>query len=315
MIVSASYRTDIPTFYGEWFMNRLDAGYCKVINPYNRRAYRVDLDRGNVDAFVFWTKNLGPFMKHLPEVRRRGYPFVVQHTINGYPRELESAVVDAQKAVEHVRLLATEHGPRTCVWRYDTILLTSLTPPEFHLDNFKRLAQALEGAVDEVVISFAHIYRKTKTNLDSASSELGFGWSDPAEEWKRDFGSRLVEIARDHGQIVSVCSQPEFLPSGANEARCVDAERLKDCGAVGARPIQKGNRESCRCHKSKDIGDYDTCPHGCVYCYAVRNQALAKTRYQRHDPSGEFLFPPDPATLAAEPERAPRTLPLFPDDG
>ncbi len=33
MIISASYKTDIPTFYGEWFMNRLQAGYCKMVNP------------------------------------------------------------------------------------------------------------------------------------------------------------------------------------------------------------------------------------------------------------------------------------------
>jgi len=34
MIISASYKTDIPAFYGEWFMNRLDAGYCDMVNPY-----------------------------------------------------------------------------------------------------------------------------------------------------------------------------------------------------------------------------------------------------------------------------------------
>jgi hypothetical protein len=33
MIISASYRTDIPAFFGEWFMNRLRAGICKVVNP------------------------------------------------------------------------------------------------------------------------------------------------------------------------------------------------------------------------------------------------------------------------------------------
>ena len=41
MIISASYKTDIPTFYGEWFMNRLRSGYCKVVNAYNKRISRV----------------------------------------------------------------------------------------------------------------------------------------------------------------------------------------------------------------------------------------------------------------------------------
>ncbi len=84
MIISASYKTDIPTFYGDWFMRRLHAGYCKSVNPYSRQVYRVPLDRQAVDGFVFWTKNIAPFLKHLPAVRERGFPFVVQYTINGY---------------------------------------------------------------------------------------------------------------------------------------------------------------------------------------------------------------------------------------
>jgi hypothetical protein len=69
MIISASYKTDIPTFYGEWFKNRLDAGYCRMVNPYNRRAHRVSLERDAVDGFVFLTKNLGPFLDKLAFVK------------------------------------------------------------------------------------------------------------------------------------------------------------------------------------------------------------------------------------------------------
>src|SRR5437762_14145536 len=89
MIISASYKTDIPTFYGEWFLNRLKAGYCKMVNPYGRQEYTINLTPDDVDGFVFWTKNIGPFLKYLPEVQKRGYSFLVQHTINGYPRNLE----------------------------------------------------------------------------------------------------------------------------------------------------------------------------------------------------------------------------------
>ena len=40
------------------------------------------------------------------------------------------------------------------------------------------------------------------------------------------------------------------------------------------------------------IGEYDTCPHGCVYCYAVQNQELAKRRFRAHDPTSEYLVAP-----------------------
>lgn len=291
MIISASYKTDIPTFYGEWFMNRLRAGYCKTLNPYNRRVIRVSLHAQAVDGIVFWTKNVGPFLKHLPEVKEMGFPFLLQHTINGYPRALEQAVVDAPRAVEHMHQVAQAYGPRVAVWRYDTIINSSLTSRDYHLETFSRLSKDLEGATDEVVISFAHLYRKTLRNMEKASMEHQFNWSDPSDDWKRSLATELASIAGRHRIRLTICSQPQFLMPGCYEARCVDAERLAD---VISRPVNaclKGNRKECGCFESRDIGEYNTCPHGCVYCYAVENQELAKTRYKQHNPMGESLFP------------------------
>lgn len=292
MIISASYRTDIPAFYGEWLMNRIRAGYCKVVNPYGGQIHRISLLPEDVDGFVFWTKNLGPFLRHLPEVRKLGFPFVVQYTINNYPHALERSVADARQAVEQARQVAQEYGPRTVVWRYDPVLFTSLTPLDFHRRNFERLSRALEGAVDEVVISFAQIYRKTQRNLEQASRRAGFTWEDPPDEMKLALAAELVEMARAAGMSLSVCSQNQYLVPGAQPACCVDAVRLSGMAGRHIRARRLGNRPDCACHESRDIGHYETCPHGCVYCYAVQNLTLARARYRRHDPESEFLFPP-----------------------
>ena len=69
MIISASYRTDIPAFYGDWFQSRLDAGFCRTVNPYGRQIHTVRLDADAVSGFVFWTKNLGPFRPVLDDVQ------------------------------------------------------------------------------------------------------------------------------------------------------------------------------------------------------------------------------------------------------
>ncbi len=291
MIISASYRTDIPAFYGDWLIARLDAGFCHVVNPYGRQVHTVRLDRDAVSAFVFWTKNLGPFRAALDDVRGRGFPFVVQYTINDYPRALETSVTDAGRAVGHMHDLAAAFGPRAGVWRYDPIVATSSTPPDWHVDNFTRLADRLAGATDEVVISFAHIYRKTRINMDAASRRHGFSWDDPADAEKRDLARRLAAIAAERGMRLTVCSQESYLVPGAAPARCIDAERLSD---VAGRPVaarQKGNRAGCMCAQSRDIGDYDTCPHGCVYCYAVRTPALARRRHGAHAPGEPLLAP------------------------
>jgi hypothetical protein len=291
MIVSASYKTDIPAFYGEWFRRRLDAGYCKMRNPYGGQIYHVGLRPEDVDGFVFWTKNAGPFLDTLDEVRRRGYPFAVQYAINGYGRELEWAVVPAAKAAEHMKRIAGSFGQRAAVWRYDTIVTSSITDAGFHRANFERLARMLEGTADEVVVSFLQEYKKTRRNMDAAARLFKFTWHDPHAGEKRALLTDLSAIATSRGLALTVCTQPELLIEGvAGEARCIDAIRLSDIAGrlIGAK--MRGVRPGCACYQSRDIGDYDTCPHGCVYCYAVTNRAAARQRYLRHNPDGEFLY-------------------------
>lgn len=290
MIVSASYRTDIPAFYGEWFLNRLRAGFSRVHNPYGGQDYVVSMRREECDGFVFWTKNLGPFLPALREVRERGFPFIVQYTINGYPRSLEWSVTDAARAASHVFEVTSEYGPRAVVWRYDTIVESSLTPHSFHIQNFARLAQMLEGTTDEVVISFAQIYMKTRRNMDAAARLFQFTWKDPGEAEKRALAAQLARIAGEHGMRLSVCSQRALLQEGVLDAACIDVERLSDVAGYRIRASRKGNRPECGCWASRDIGAYDTCPHGCVYCYAVRNRALARRLYREHNPDGEYLL-------------------------
>lgn len=293
MIVSASYRTDIPAFYGPWFARRLAAGACRVANPYGGPPSEVRLDRDAVDGFVFWTRNLGPFRTVLDTVADRGTPFVVQYTVTGYPKALEAAVAAPEKAIGHIRDLARDFGPHCAIWRYDPVIDTDPTPLSWHPGNFARLAARLEGAVDEVVVSFAHVYRKTKANTDAAAKRHGFAWRDPPDDDKRATVAELDGIAARHGMALSVCAQPHLLAGSARAARCVDAARLAAVAGHPLRAREKGNRAGCACHESRDIGAYDTCPHGCVYCYAVRHRDLARRRHKHHDPEGEFLLPAD----------------------
>ena len=67
MIISASRRTDIPAFYSEWLMNR---------NPAQVRE--VSLHPGDVECFVFWTKDPFPMLNKLEELDKMGYA----HTIS-----------------------------------------------------------------------------------------------------------------------------------------------------------------------------------------------------------------------------------------
>lgn len=245
-------------------MNRLRAGYCKVVNPYGRQIYRVSLLRQHIQGIVFWTKNLGPFLARLPEVRERGVPFVIQYSINAYPRTLEFSVVDAKRSIEHMKLLAGEYGPQTAVWRYDPIVFSSVTPRSFHLENFEKLARSLQGCTDEVTISVAQIYKKARQNMDWAAKEFSFTWEDPVDELKQSLVSDLAAGAQSFGMALTVCSQEKFAGGAVKEARCIDTARLSAVAGTPVRAAQTGNRPECACFEARDIGEYDTCPHGCV---------------------------------------------------
>jgi hypothetical protein len=288
VIVSASYRTDIPAFYADWLLRRLRAGYCRVANPYGGAAYEVSLAPDAVDGFVLWTRNMAPLMPHLDAVRRVA-PFVVQFTLTGYPRALEASVINADEAVEQLRELRRRFGARVAVWRYDPVVFAAELDAAAHAAQFAVLARRLKGSVDEVVLSVMHPYRKTRPNLHRAARRLGFLWRDPPAEEKRHLLHSLAAIAREEGLAPTLCSQPELLGLCLGEARCVDAERLAD---VAQHPIAAptgGNRPGCRCAVSRDIGAYDTCPHGCVYCYAVADRDRAVANFRKHDPDAAML--------------------------
>lgn len=300
MIISASYRTDIPAFYGDWFRRRLDAGFCLTYNAFARTASRVSLRPADVDGFVFWTKNVAPFWSALDTVRGLGLPFVVQFTITGYPRALEAAVTPPERAMAALHRLATTYGPETTVWRFDPVLVTSLTDADWHRATFRRLCAAAVGATTEVVVSTVQWYRKTTRNIAAAARAEGFAVDMLDDAVQRALLADLAIIASDHGLAFSVCAQPTLIPAQGQAARCVDAGRLS---RVAGRPVlatTHGNRPGCLCAQNVDIGAYDTCPHGCVYCYAVADRERARAAWRTHDPAGPFLIPPpEPYTMHA----------------
>ena len=299
MIISASYRTDIPAFYPDWFINRLVAGWCCVTNPYGGPPGRVDLTPDAVDAFVFWTRNLEPFTAALEAVTALGLPFVVQYGLTGFPRALERSTIPPAQAIAQMRRVRERWGPDAVVWRYDPLVITSLTPPAWHKANFAALARALTGVSHEVVTSVMHPYRKTTRSLDAAALAHSFTWRDPPLDEKRALLADLAVIAADHGMALALCAQPGLTDiPGLRPAACIDINRLSTLAGRAIIRRRKGNRAGCLCAESRDIGAYNTCLHGCAYCYAVSGRLVAEHRRLRHDSNGAFLLTPNKTSSA-----------------
>lgn len=291
MIVSASRRTDIPAFYGEWFLGRLAAGFCLVPNPFSpRQVSRVSLLRGDVDAFVLWTRDPRPFAAGFDALDRQGFPYLVLLTLTGYGPPLEPHAPNEEEVVAVARSLAARVGPERLVWRYDPVVLGPGLGPEEHAARFARLAERLEGSTLQVKVSFLDLYRKTRRRL-GALDHGGDYLSDPSLcTGAGELLASMSASAAKYGMVLTTCAEArDWSGWGAAPGGCVDGDLLRRLFGLRLAGTDRGQRAHCRCAPSRDIGAPDTCLHGCVYCYATASHELASRRHAAHDPEGSAL--------------------------
>ncbi|SPF47706.1 conserved hypothetical protein [Syntrophobacter sp. SbD1] len=291
MIVSVSRRTDIPAFYSDWFLNRVRQGWCLVPNPFNsNQVSRVDMTPGEVDAFVFWSRNPRPLMQYLDELDDLGFRYYFLFTLIGYPRPIEPGAPPLSLSINTFQKLSARVGPQRVIWRYDPIVLSDISGTVFHESNFRMVAEELKGAAGRCVISFVKPYRKTRARMEAAAK----GGTDPVDFGSPQIRGFLSEIARtareNHMEIFSCASEQDLSDFGINRSKCIDAELIsKLFGTRISPPRDPSQRKECGCAASRDIGVYDTCLFGCSYCYATSSVERAKANYARHDPRSPSL--------------------------
>jgi hypothetical protein len=289
MIVSVSRRTDIPGFYSQWFMNRIRAGTCLVPNPFNpSQISRVSLIPEDVDVIVFWTRNPRPLFSYLPELDDRGYRYYFLFTLMANPREIDPRLPPVDMAIKAFRDLSHRLGPDRVVWRYDPIFLSSITDAEFHQKTYRHLAGALKGYTKRSVISVAHLYRKIQKRIRELERQ-GIELLIPGENDLVTLMGALAETAAQNEMALQSCADELNLP-GITPGKCVDDELIARVFGLNLELRKDGcQRNHCGCIESKDIGMYESCPCGCVYCYATTSIERALTNYRRHDPHWQSL--------------------------
>lgn len=292
MIISASRRTDIPAFFSSWFMNRVRDGYCTTFNPFNRKQVTyVSLRPEDVEVIVFWTKNPWPLMSHLHELDSAGLNYYFQYTMNGYPKVLEANLPNLQECIDTFANLADAIGPEKVIWRYDPILFSNLTDLGYHQERFASLAESLRGKTKRVVISVVDNYRKATYNFRRLAERGVHVESDVGERQLARLMQFIVRTAGENGLSVFSCAETLDLEQyGVRRGKCVDDDYIREVlGIDVTRDKDKNQRPECGCVISKDIGAYDTCLHGCSYCYAGTLPAGRKSREQHYPDSPSIL--------------------------
>lgn len=286
MIISASRRTDIPSYYSEWMINRLKEKYVLVRNPMNiHQVSKIDLSPDVVDAIVFWTKNPTPMLPYLDQVK--DYTYYFQFTLSSYGPDVEKNLPSKNKIIiPTFQQLSKEVGKEKVIWRYDPIFFNAQYSMEYHCKYFEVLASKLGSYTEKCTVSFMDMYRNTERNVKPLSIKKD------TYEMQVELLQRFVEIAAQYGLYIDTCAEGgEFHSIGVEHAHCIDKERIERIGGFKLNVDKDTNqRAECGCVASIDIGSYNTCKNGCLYCYANYSSNTVEKNFGMHNPKSPLLF-------------------------
>ena len=286
MIISTSRRTDIPSYYSEWFFNRIKERYVLVRNPMNyHQVSRIDLSPEVVDCIVFWTKNPIPMISELAQLQDYNYYF--QFTLTGYEKDVEKNLPSKKEVIlPAFQRLSKEIGKENVIWRYDPIFFSEKYTMEYHCRCFAQMAEELAGCTEKCTVSFMDSYKNTERNI----KVLNYVYNTYAMQ--TELLQRFVEIADKNGLYIDTCAEAgDFEALGVRHACCIDKERIERIIGCRLNVYKDTNqRKECGCVSSIDIGAYNTCKNGCLYCYANYMAGSVKKNYELHNPKSPLLI-------------------------
>ena len=321
ILVSASRSTDIPAFYADWFFHRLKVGYSAWTNPFNGVKSFVSYQDTRFIVFwsknpqpllrhldYLKERNIGCYIQYtLNDYEKEG---------------LERGVPKLSERIDTFKLLVDKLGKGRVIWRFDPLLLTDDISIDALLSKIERIGNQLQGYTEKLVFSYADIlsYRKVKANLEKnhipyhewtemqmlefakrlaeLNKKWGYTLATCGEKVDlQQFGvehnhciddALIIRFAYEDKKLMDflkVKTYPMPVPNlfGESESMPNDAILLpNNTYATHGDNRDKGQRLFCGCIVSKDIGEYNTCPHLCEYCYANTSKEAAVLNRKRH---------------------------------
>lgn len=285
MIISASRRTDIPAFYSDWFFNRIKERYVLVPNPYNSKMIsRISLDPAVVDCIVFWSKNPAPTLEKLDKLKDYNYYF--QFTLNPYGPDIENHLPAISKRIDTFKRLSDRIGKEKVIWRYDPVLTNETYTPGFHKEKFAEIAYELKEHTEKCMLGFIDHYQHIRTAVGQFNIQplLKADIEEMAVSFKKTVDTCSIQL--------DTCTvKVDLTHLGIPGGLCIDNQLVE---RIAGYPISvrkdKNQRDICRCAESIDIGTYESCLNGCIYCYAIKgNYNTVKYNLNKHDKDSPML--------------------------
>ena len=277
MIINTGSRTDTVQYYSEWLLKRFKEGFVYSRNPlFLNKVTKYELNPEVVDCVIFCSKNYEPILGRLHEITDR-FNTYFYYTITAYGKDIEPNVPSIEDSIETLIKLSEIVGAKRIAWRYDPILLTEKYTKNRHYETFDYMSEKLSPYIDRCIFSFVEMYKKLKTNMPEIILLT--------QEDKDEIAKNIGLIAQKNKILLQTCATLEnYEKYNIIQSGCITAEILGTANGVTFSNIKhSGNRKGCRCMENRNIGDYDTCPNGCKYCYANQNPQIAKKNYEKHN--------------------------------
>jgi len=295
VIISATRRSDIPAWHSNWFVERLRRGH--LLSTQFQKQY---VSFAKTRVIVFWTKNPEPMLKHLDELDQMGFGYYFNYTLTDYDQEdLEANLPFLQDRIQTFRELSEKIGKEKIVWRFDPLVLADNIDRDRLIQKVASVMENLAGYTEKMVFSFFDplAHKKVIRNLRNAEID---GREFSAED-KVYVAKHIAELANDHGIQVASCAETiNFSLYEIRQNKCIDdalmwrlfgqdTELILFLNKIDGQK-HNGQRELCGCIPSFDVGNYNTCGNGCVYCYANNSQNAVAKNFNRLSTDGETLL-------------------------
>ena len=322
IVVSASRSTDIPAFYSDWFFYRLKVGYSAWTNPFNGSKIYISYQNTRFIVFwsknpyplikhfpYLKDRNIGCYIQftlndYEDENLETGVP-LLSHRIETF--KILSGLLGKEAVI-------WRFDPMILT---DNIAIDSLLKKVENIgDQLQGYTEKLVFSYADIVA-----YRKVKSNLEKSGIRYTEWREEQMEEFahrlsemnsRKGWGYRLATC----GEKIDISKY------GIEHNRCIDGdlivrlawhdkELMKSMGVkieqvpqndlfgesalpdnaimlpdshyfLSVHKKDPGQRQFCGCMAAKDIGEYNTCPHLCEYCYANASKQIAKMNYEKH---------------------------------
>lgn len=284
MIINTGGRTDTVQYYSDWLIERFKEGFMYSRNPmFPNKIIKYELTPSLIDCVVFCSKNYEPILAKLHEITDK-FNSYFYYTITAYGTDVEPNVPTIDQSIETLKKLSQIVGKHKLTWRYTPILLTEKYTKKVHYETFEYIMKSIAQYIDRCIVGFVRMYPKVITNMPEI---IPINDND-----KNEIMQNIGQISAKYHVKTQVCATSEdYRKFGIIKSGCMTTEILGKANNITFKKLnQKGNREGCMCIETRNIGDYDTCPNGCKYCYANNNANAAKKNYLNHNPHSPFIL-------------------------